>query len=434
MTDFAPHSSQRFFDRMLTRMRNWTYGAVFLSLLICAAIATTHIYQHELLQSLAAHQNALKQGRIDLAKGSLYIGLSDLEDAPFDRAQGMALLQQALDELASALEHMDPSTASQANIDFRKDIAAMADLLEEIRTSTPRSPVTAIRLRIQLSNLERWADLVDSQLRTRMQQIDARYDRVFVMLLVVAVLLLSGVCGIVFAAVRGGREATRRLRESEGRYRELFMANPHPMWVYDVASLAFLAVNDAAVANYGYTRGEFLTMTIRDIRPQDQSAELDASVHSIPGPMRRVGIWTHRWKDGTLRRVEIATHDLMYDGRPARLTLANDVTERLAAEDQIRQLNEELERKVEERTRELEESATELEVTNDTLRDEIAERLSIEENLLATTVELQAKNAELERMNRLFVGRELRMRELKEELARLRPGSAAQPPEPETHS
>lgn len=210
-----------------------------------------------------------------------------------------------------------------------------------------------------------------------------------------------------------------KLRENEARYRELFKANPHPMWVYDLETLAFLAVNNAAVAAYGYSRAEFLAMTIRDIRPGEQLPALDDSVHRDAGPMRRVGVWTHRWKDGTLRQVEIVTHDLDFDGRPARLVLANDATERLAAEEAICRLNAELEQKVEERTRDLEETATELEATNESLRAEVEERLRIEESLLAATVKLEAKNAELERINRLFVGRELRMRELKERLVAL---------------
>lgn len=227
-------------------------------------------------------------------------------------------------------------------------------------------------------------------------------------------------------------ESVAALRESEARYRELFKSNPHPMWVYDLETLAFLAVNNAAIATYGYSREEFLAMTIRDIRPTDDLAKLDESVHHVSGPLRRMGLWTHRWKSGTLRSVEIVTHDLNFAGRPARLVLANDVTERLAAVETIHRLNEELEQKVEERTRDYETTAEELEAANENLREELEARLRMEESLLAASTELEEKNAELERLNRLFVGRELRMRELKNRIAELEGAPPGGPPAPGT--
>src|SRR4029077_12288347 len=64
------------------------------------------------------------------------------------------------------------------------------------------------------------------------------------------------------------------LRESEERYRTLFESNPNPMWVYDLETLSFLAVNAAAVRHYGYSQGEFLTMTLKDIRPSEEVPRL----------------------------------------------------------------------------------------------------------------------------------------------------------------
>ena len=63
------------------------------------------------------------------------------------------------------------------------------------------------------------------------------------------------------------KDTEEKLRKSEERYRYLFENNPHPMWVYDRKTLAFLDVNEAAIAKYGYSRQEFLKMTIVDIRP-----------------------------------------------------------------------------------------------------------------------------------------------------------------------
>jgi two-component system, cell cycle sensor histidine kinase and response regulator CckA len=130
--------------------------------------------------------------------------------------------------------------------------------------------------------------------------------------------------------------AEEAMRESERRYRELFEANPHPMWVYDTETLRFLAVNDAAVQRYGYARDEFLAMTVADIRPPEDVPALRADILEPAHRLQTRGIWRHRWKDGTLRDVEVAAHSQTFGGRPARLVLALDVTDRLRAEGELR--------------------------------------------------------------------------------------------------
>lgn len=126
------------------------------------------------------------------------------------------------------------------------------------------------------------------------------------------------------------------LRQSETRYRALFEANPHPMWVYDIETLAFLAVNDAAVHRYGYARDEFLRMTIKDIRPPEDVGPLLQNITLLPGGLGEAGIWRHLTKDGRLIEVEITSHTMNFDGRPAELVLAHDVTRRNTAEKTLR--------------------------------------------------------------------------------------------------
>jgi PAS domain S-box-containing protein len=133
------------------------------------------------------------------------------------------------------------------------------------------------------------------------------------------------------------RRAEQALRESEERYRLLFENNPQPMWVLDKETLAFLAVNEAACRHYGYTRKEFLAMTIRDIRPSEDVPALLRSVTSESDEFHKAGVWRHRKKDGTEIAVEISSHSLWFAGRPAQLILATDVTERIRAEEALRQ-------------------------------------------------------------------------------------------------
>jgi len=140
--------------------------------------------------------------------------------------------------------------------------------------------------------------------------------------------------------IHRGKKAARPLRTSEASYRLLFEKNPQPMWVYDMKSLAFLAVNQAAVEHYGYSREEFLRMTIMDIRPFEDLQALLASVSkTVPG-LETGGTWRHRKKNGSLIDVEITSHDLEWAGRPARMVAVEDVTERKRAEKNLRQSEE----------------------------------------------------------------------------------------------
>ena len=109
------------------------------------------------------------------------------------------------------------------------------------------------------------------------------------------------------------------------------------MWVFDVESLSFLAINEAALQQYGYSRDEFLGMTIRDIRPAaDISALLD-NIAPLTTGLEKGGRWRHRRKDGSLIEVEVISYELDWAGRRARLVFAMDVTERTRTEERLSQ-------------------------------------------------------------------------------------------------
>jgi PAS domain S-box-containing protein len=109
------------------------------------------------------------------------------------------------------------------------------------------------------------------------------------------------------------------------------------MWIYDAETLRFLAVNDAAVELYGYERDEFLAMTIKDIRPAEDVPRLLEDVVGTRQELTKSREWRHLTKGGRIMDVEITSHHLEWDGRPARLVVVTDVTERLRAEAALRE-------------------------------------------------------------------------------------------------
>jgi PAS domain S-box-containing protein len=108
----------------------------------------------------------------------------------------------------------------------------------------------------------------------------------------------------------------------------LFENHPIPMWVYDLKTLAFLKINDAAVEKYGYSRAEFLRMTLKNIRPEEDVTRLLADVKKKRPALQHSGDWQHKLKDGRIIDVEITSHTLEIEGRKAALVMAQDVTER----------------------------------------------------------------------------------------------------------
>jgi PAS domain S-box-containing protein len=157
----------------------------------------------------------------------------------------------------------------------------------------------------------------------------------------ILIIVLALIGGVIDRSMQERAAFTTRLSDqrdqltkSEEQYRLLFDHNPNPMWVYDNSTRDFLAVNEAAIQRYGYTREEFLSMTRYDIR-----------VDSGESPVVRVAsalgneAWNgrHRKKDGSTIDVAVTSHAITFDGHAARLALALDVTAERRAEEQLRQ-------------------------------------------------------------------------------------------------
>lgn len=138
---------------------------------------------------------------------------------------------------------------------------------------------------------------------------------------------ISGVV-LVFRDVSNEYKMQEELIESEQGFRFMFENNPHPMWIYDLETLSFLAVNNAALQLYAYSAEEFSQMTILDIRPEKDRKRLAEDLKHAQQGYQISGAWQHIRKDGSLIEVEISSHSLTFNKRKARHVLIHDITEK----------------------------------------------------------------------------------------------------------
>ncbi|MEI8112989.1 MAG: PAS domain S-box protein [Bacteroidia bacterium] len=139
-------------------------------------------------------------------------------------------------------------------------------------------------------------------------------------------------CLVTVTDITHHLRAEEAIKQSEERYRYMFSNSPELMWIFDLETLAFLEVNQAAVFLYGYSAEEFLSMTIKDIRPMEDIAILLKSVEPTNRTYNQLGEFRHIKKNGEIIDVLITWHSVIFKGRKARHVLVNDITKRKLAE------------------------------------------------------------------------------------------------------
>ena len=136
--------------------------------------------------------------------------------------------------------------------------------------------------------------------------------------------------------------ANSALLRSREQQRSFFDAIPYPVWVFDWETLAIKDVNQSAIASYGYSRKEFLLLTIKDLRPSEDVPALLEHIRNSPNAAGTTGIWRHRKKEGAIIDVEVTTGVVKFDHRDARLAIAANITERKQMEEALRESDEKL--------------------------------------------------------------------------------------------
>jgi PAS domain S-box-containing protein len=132
------------------------------------------------------------------------------------------------------------------------------------------------------------------------------------------------------------KEAEEELRSSEHKYKILFEMNPSPLWMIAKDNLTVIAVNNATTKLYGYTKDELLNMSVTELRPRTDQEEQKEGYRKRGTNSTGTDIVRHVKKDGTIMSVQVTTHDIIFEGRPVRLSLTNDVTEKLKAEESLK--------------------------------------------------------------------------------------------------
>lgn len=138
------------------------------------------------------------------------------------------------------------------------------------------------------------------------------------------------------------KQVSFNLKESLGDFSMLFHNNPTPMWIYELPTLRIMKVNDAALKHYGYSEEEFLSMTIRDIRPRFDLAKFNNYLYQKAIPesslhgFNNAGVWKHVNKKGEIIYAEITGHEIKYDNHSCRIIIATDVTEKVLQQEALK--------------------------------------------------------------------------------------------------
>ncbi len=145
------------------------------------------------------------------------------------------------------------------------------------------------------------------------------------------------------------QKLTNQLIKNDEQYRMMFTTNPTPMWIYQIETLQFIAINQAALSTYGYTRDEFRKLTIRDIRPKEELHHLEGALDGAKATkgFSHTNGWKHLTKKGEVLDVEIISHDLIFNNKQCRLVMAINMTEKLKHLHEISILNTNLIKKAE---------------------------------------------------------------------------------------
>jgi len=203
---------------LMQQTRLWIWSAVLLSFFVCGLVAWMHFQERKILIQALSGLESIRQARIDLAKGFLHVSMGDEPNLPFGMREGTALLQQAVSSFNDALSQQG-LVDENLEKEFRKNVTSFQNSLASWKKKNPKA-ADMVALRVTFAQLERQADLVDSQIALRLNRLAEHLDNQFKIVFGGAVLFLTLICGVVFYAGKSRNQLAEAFKASETLLRE----------------------------------------------------------------------------------------------------------------------------------------------------------------------------------------------------------------------
>ncbi|MGE3376541.1 MAG: putative bifunctional diguanylate cyclase/phosphodiesterase [Vicinamibacteria bacterium] len=307
----------------------WIGLTVLAALLVCAAVVTLHLFHNRALERSGELIRELRQARVDLAEGVLHATLGTAPGSPWSRAQGEALLAQALAQFETSLARL-PAAAEGAQ-DFKRRLAEFKALL-----AAGADARRDVELRAAFHDLVRAGVRLDAGAREALLGIRAGQDRLFLAVLAGSALLLGLLVTGTILAARRQAAAERAAAAEAQRFEHIFTGSPVATGIVALRDGRMLAVNDAACELFGAPRETLLASTVAQSggwADEQQYADFlgrlraERRVTNYEMTLRRAG--------GELRECLVSAERVQFLGQPALLVILNDITERKRYEERI---------------------------------------------------------------------------------------------------
>jgi len=336
-------SPQNHPPRPLTAYQLWTWSAILASALVCMLAAWLHFAQQQALQQMTASITTMHLARIELSKGFLYVMLAEEANSPFNRDEGLALLQQAADSLEAAATASGAAAPLADVADFQQSLASFQALLLDYRAASAPQPRLEAELRIAFHDLETHAAAVDFQSQQQLQALRAKFDLEYGLTLAGATVLLLGVCGVMVytGQVKGKTDAA--LRESQANFATIFERGPVAIGISRLRDGKITHLNTAFAEFLGFTRDEALGRTTTELEIWAQPADRQRFTEQLQSD-RQVRNFESvaRLKSGELRQVLVSGELVTIGGEPSLMAQIVDITERKLAEAAAQKSHEQL--------------------------------------------------------------------------------------------
>jgi PAS domain S-box-containing protein len=320
----------------MTLLAKWTlaFVAALLLLSLLGLMSFRRLKQEDVAQRWVSHTHQVME-QLDLPLAA------SLELDAKQGTEGNAnpqLNSQTAEKLEANLSAIKTLTADnprqQAAVEQLANLVHARAALWLSAPTSPETPAKSMELldqiRLVLLAMRQEEERLEGE-RLRTVQSQSQTARVILGTGFAFALALLAFTGLSVLSETARRTRTEeRLRNAQERFRLLFDSNPIPTWVFDMETLVIVAVNATALKTYGYTHEEFLRFKITDIRPPEDVPSLLDSIHKENASSEDSGPWRHRKKSGEVIDVQIRSYPLKFDGKPARLVVATDITEKSA--------------------------------------------------------------------------------------------------------